>query len=59
MGEISGSIRDLLRVIADVVYFRQEEQRIQRFERATRTLYSEDKQHLSRLLRQKLRSSEA
>ena len=59
MGQISGSIRDALRVIADVVFFRQQEQRIQRFERATRTLDSEDKQHLSRLLRQKFRSSEA
>ena len=59
MGKISGSIRDALRVIADVVYFRQQEQRVQRFERATRTLYSEDKQHLSRLLGQKFRSSKA
>ena len=58
MGQISGSIRDALRVIADVVYFRQEEQRIHRFERATQTLYSEDKQHLARLLRRKLRSSD-
>ena len=59
MGQISGSIRDALRVIADVVYFRQEEQRVQRFERATRTLYSEDKHHLARLLRQKFNSTEA
>ena len=59
MGQISGSIRDALRVIADVVFFRQEEQRVKRFERATQTLYSEDKQHLSRLLRQKLRSADA
>ena len=59
MGRISGSIRDALRVIADVIYFRQEEQRIQRFERATHTLYSEDKLHLAQLLRQKLRSNEA
>lgn len=59
MGQISGSIRDALRVLADVVYFRQQEKRVQRFERATRTLDREDKRHLSRLLRQKLRSSEA
>lgn len=59
MGEISGSIRDALRVIADIVYFRQEEHRIRRFERATATLNSEDKLHLSRLLRQKWRSGDA
>ncbi len=59
MGQISGSIRDALRVIADVVYFRQQEKRVRRFEHATHALSSEDKHHLSRLLRQKLRSSEA
>lgn len=56
MGKISGSIRDGLRVIADVIYFRQQEQRIERFERATRRLYSEDKLHLARILSQKLLS---
>ncbi len=56
MGKISGSIRDGLRVIADVIYFRQQEQRIERFERATRRLYSEDKLHLARILGQKLLS---
>lgn len=56
MGKASGAVRDALRVIADVEFFRDQEQRIKRFEAATETITTEDKQHLSRLLKQKLRS---
>lgn len=58
MGQISGSIRDALRVIADINFFRREEQRIQRFEQATQTLDSDDRKMLADLLRDKMMSSE-
>jgi hypothetical protein len=56
MGKASGAVRDALRVISDVEFFRAQELRIKRFEAATETITTENKQHLSRLLKQKLRS---
>lgn len=58
MGQISGSIRDALRVIADINFFRRQEQRIQRFERATESVDGEDRKMLANLLRDKMLSSE-
>ena len=55
-GKLSGTVRDAIRVIGDVAYFKEQERRIQDFERATRRLYSEDKRTLVRILKQKLRS---
>lgn len=58
MGQISGSIRDALRVIADINYFRRQQQRIQRFERAIESVDGEDRKMLANLLRDKMLSSE-
>ncbi|HEX6142781.1 MAG TPA: hypothetical protein VFZ01_08695 [Geminicoccaceae bacterium] len=56
-GRLSGTIRDAIRVIGDITYFKEQERRIGDFERATARLYSEDKRTLARILRQKQRSA--
>ena len=58
MGQASGVVRDALRVISDLEFYRDQQQRIQRFEAATQTITAEDKKQLSRLLIQKLRSDQ-
>lgn len=58
MGRISGSARDAIRVIGDIVYFKQQEERIKNFERATQRLYSEDKRAIAEILKRKLHSDQ-
>ncbi len=56
--KLSGSIRDALRVISDIVYFKQQANRLERFEQATASLSADDKRTLAKILEQKRRSED-
>lgn len=58
MQKISGTARDAIRVIGDIVYFKQQQERINKFENATKDLNSENKLILANILRQKLASDQ-
>lgn len=56
MGKLSGTIRDILRVIADISFFISEKDRVKKFEAASRELSRENKAALVEILTQKLNS---
>jgi hypothetical protein len=59
IGKLSGSVRDGLRVLADVVFFKEQQERVGRFEEATQRLHTDDKRAIARILRNKLLSDQA
>jgi len=58
MSRMEATIRDALRVSSDIVFYRQQEERIRSFQNATKSLTREDKQTLARILAQKLSSEQ-
>jgi hypothetical protein len=58
LGRMEATIRDALRVAGDIVFYRQEEERIRSFQNATRSLTREDKRMLADILEQKLSSEQ-
>lgn len=56
MGKISGTVRDVLRVIADINFYLSEKDRVKKFEAASRELTRENKALLAEILTQKLNS---
>jgi hypothetical protein len=58
LGKISGTARDALRVIADIVFFKQQQGRINNFENASKNLSSDDKLFVADILKRKLESDE-
>ena len=58
MDKISGTARDAIRVIGDIIYFKQQQERISKFENATKDLHSENKLILANIIRQKIASDQ-
>lgn len=56
MSRMEATVRDALRVTSDIVFYRQQEERLQSFQKATKQLSREDKRTLARLLSEKLNS---
>jgi hypothetical protein len=58
MYKLQGTARDAIRVIGDIVFFKQQQERINKFENASKNLNSGNKLVLSKILKQKLESAE-
>ena len=58
MFKLQGTARDAIRVMGDIVFFKQQQDRINKFENASKNLNSENKVFLSKILKQKLESKE-
>ena len=54
MYNLSGTVRDTNRVIADIVFFRQQHERVKNYENASQNLNSENKHILADILQNKL-----
>ena len=58
MYKLQGTARDAIRVIGDIVFFKQQQDRITKYENASKNLNSENKLALAKILKQKLESEE-
>lgn len=58
MYQLQGTVRDAIRVIGDIVFYRQQKDRIVRYENASKNLNSENKLTLARILKQKIESED-
>jgi hypothetical protein len=58
MYKLQGTTRDKIRVIGDIVFFKQQQERINKFENASKNLNSANKLALAKILKQKLESEE-
>lgn len=58
MYKLQGTARDAIRVIGDIVFFIQQQDRINKFENASKNLNSGNKLVLAKILKQKLESEE-
>jgi hypothetical protein len=56
ISRMEATVRDALRVASDIAFYRQQEERIRSFQKATRSLSREDKGALADILAQKLHS---
>ena len=56
MYKLQGTARDAIRVIGDIVFFKQQQERINKFENASKNLTSANKLALAKILKQKLES---
>jgi hypothetical protein len=58
MYKLQGTARDAIRVIGDIVFFKQQQERINKFENASKNLNPANKLALAKILNQKLESEE-
>ena len=58
MYKLSGTVRDAIRVTGDIVFFKQQQERINKFENASKELNSDDKRVLADILKQKFESDQ-
>ena len=58
MYKLQGTVRDAIRVIGDIVFFVQQQDRVNKYENASKNLNSENKLALAKILKQKLESEE-
>ena len=58
MYKLQGTARDAIRVIGDIVFFKQKQERNNKFENASKNLNSGNKLVLAKILKQKLESEE-
>jgi predicted O-linked N-acetylglucosamine transferase (SPINDLY family) len=58
MYKLQGTSRDAIRVLGDIVFFKQQQERINKFENASKNLNSTNKLALAKILKQKLESEE-
>ena len=58
MYKLQGTARDAIRVIGDIVFFKQQQERINKFENASKNLNSGNKLVLAKIFKQKLESEE-
>ena len=58
MYKLQGTARDAIRVIGDIVFFKQQQERINKFENASENLNPGNKLVLAKILKQKLESEE-
>ena len=58
MYKLSGTARDAIRVMGDIVFFKQQQERINKFDGASKNLNSENKLIVAKILKQKLESDQ-
>jgi len=58
MYKLQGTARDAIRVIGDIVFFKQQQERINKFENASKNLNSENKLVIAKILKKQLESEE-
>lgn len=58
MYKLSGTARDAIRVIGDIIFFKQQQERINKFDNASKSLNSENKLIVAKILKQKLESDQ-
>jgi len=58
MYKLSGTARDAIRVMGDIIFFKQQKERINKFENASKNLNSENKLVLAKILKQKVESDQ-
>lgn len=58
MNRMKATIRDALRVLSDIVFYRKQEERISSFQNATKSMNREDKRTLAHILAQRLGSEQ-
>jgi len=58
MYKLSGTVRDTIRVIGDIVFFKQQQERVRKFENASKNLNPENKLVLADILQKKLESAD-
>ena len=56
--KLQGTVRDAIRVIGDIVFFKQQQDRISRYENASKNLNSENKLVIAKILKKQLESDE-
>ena len=56
--KLSGNARDAIRVMADIVFFKQQQERINKFDNTSQNLNSENKLVVAKILKQKLESDQ-
>jgi hypothetical protein len=58
MYKLSGTARDAIRVMGDIVFFKQQQERTNKFDDASKNLNSENKLIVAKILKQKLESDQ-
>ena len=58
MYKLSGTARDAIRVMGDIIFFKQQQERINKFENASKNLNSENKLIAAKILKQQLESDQ-
>ena len=58
MYKLSGTARDAIRVMGDIIFFKQQQERISKFDGASKNLNSENKLIVAKILKQKLESDQ-
>jgi hypothetical protein len=58
MFKLSGTARDAIRVMGDIVFFKEQQERVNRFDNASKDLNSENKLTVAKILKQKLASDQ-
>ena len=58
MFKLSGTARDAIRVMGDIVFFKEQQERVNRFDNASKNLNSENKLTVAKILKQKLASDQ-
>ena len=58
MYKLSGTVRDAIRVIGDIVFFKQQQERVDKFEESSKHLNAENKLILAGILQNKLDSDD-
>jgi len=58
MFKLSGTARDAIRVMGDIVFFKEQQERVNRFDNASKNLNSENKLTVAKILQQKLSSDQ-
>lgn len=56
--KLQGTVRDAIRVIGDIVFFKQQQDRINRYENASKNLNPENKLIVAKILQRQLESEE-
>ena len=56
--KLQGTVRDAIRVIGDIVFFKQQQDRINKYENASKNLSSENKLVIAKILKKQLESEE-
>ena len=58
MFKLSGTARDAIRVMGDIVFFKEQQERVNRFDNTSKDLNSENKLTVAKILKQKLASDQ-